>query len=326
MKLIQRPRRLRINSILRESLSDVPLEAKKLIVPVFLVHGEGIKEEVKSLPGVYHFSIDMAIKELENYLTLGLTKILIFGIPKSKDAIGTSASDPNEIVQIGVKEIKNHFGNKFLVITDVCLCAYTDHGHCGVLGKNNQIMNDKSIEILSNVALSHVVAGADIVAPSDMMDGRIGAIRKKLDENGYEDIPIISYAIKFASSYYGPFREAADSSPQFGDRKGYQLSYENARVALREIRLDEDEGTDAIMVKPALAYLDIIYQTRKMTLLPVVAYNVSGEYSMVKFAGQAGAIDENQIAVENLKSILRAGADLIITYHAVTLAEKGLLL
>jgi porphobilinogen synthase len=317
-------RRLRNSPILRESLNDISIEVKNLIVPVFLVHGTNIKEEIESLPQVYHLSIDRALNEISNYLELGLNKILVFGIPEKKDYFGTSASDPNEIVPLGIKSIKDKFGDKILIFADVCLCAYTLHGHCGIPDKNGLIQNELSLKYISEAALNYAKAGSDFVAPSDMMDGRIQAIRKILDNNNLSSIGILSYAVKFASSYYGPFRDAAHSSPQFGDRQSYQLSQSNSRIALREIQLDEEEGADMVMVKPALAYLDIIYQVRKITNLPIVAYNVSGEYSQVKFAGKAGVIDEYKIVIENLTAMKRSGADLIITYHAIELAEKGL--
>ena len=318
-------RRLRNSSILRESLEDVQVSRKHLIMPIFLVHGSNVKSEISSLPSIYHFSIDKALDEIYHYLELGINKILIFGIPETKDDFGTSAADPKEIVPMGIKTIKEKFGDKIVIFADVCLCAYTTHGHCGIPDKNGYIQNDLSLKYISEAALSYAQSGADFVAPSDMMDGRIQAIRKILDENNLISTGILSYAVKFASAYYGPFREAEQSAPQFGDRKSYQLSPYNSRIALREIELDEAEGADMVMVKPALAYLDILYQARKMTKLPMVAYNVSGEYSQVKFAGKAGVIDADKIALENLYAIKRAGADLIITYHAVELAEKRLL-
>lgn len=318
-------RRLRNSSILRESLDDVKLEVKNLIMPMFLVHGLNIREEITSMPLIYHFSIDKALEEIQHYLELGINKLLLFGIPATKDENGTSAADPDEIVPAGIRAIKEKFGDKVIIFADVCLCAYTTHGHCGIPDKNGYIQNDISLKYISEAALSYAKAGADFVAPSDMMDGRIQAIRTILNENDLITTGILSYAVKFASAFYGPFREAEQSAPSFGDRKTYQLSPNNSRIALREIELDEKEGADMVMVKPALAYLDILYQARRMTKLPMVAYNVSGEYSMVKFAGKAGVIDENKIALENLYAMKRAGADLIITYHAVELAEKGLI-
>ncbi len=317
-------RRLRNSAIIRESLDDVKVEVKNLIMPMFLVHGTNIREEIPSMPLIYHFSIDKALQEIEHYLELGINKLLIFGIPSTKDEFGTSASDSEEIVPTGIKAIKEKFGDKVVLFADVCLCAYTTHGHCGIPDKNGYIQNDISLKYISEAALSYAKAGADFVAPSDMMDGRIQAIRKILNENNLLTTGILSYAVKFSSAYYGPFRDAEQSAPQFGDRKTYQLTPNNSRIALREIELDEEEGADMVMVKPALAYLDILYQARNMTKLPMVAYNVSGEYSMVKFAGKAGVVDEDKIALENLYAMKRAGADLIITYHALELAEKGL--
>lgn len=318
-----RPRRLRSSTILRESLADIYINKDKLIIPVFVVHGTGIKNEIQSMPGIYHFSLDLLINEVRKYLELGLNKILIFGNPKKKDFYGSSASDPEEIVPITIRELKKVFGSDLLVIADVCLCAYTTHGHCGIPDNDGCILNDISVSRIAETALTYAQAGADIIAPSDMMDGRIKAIRDILDKNQLYGTMILSYAVKFASSYYGPFREAADSAPQFGDRQTYQLSYKNARLALREVDLDEKEGADAIMVKPALPYLDIIFQARQMTKLPIVAYNVSGEYALVKFAGKAGAVDEVKVALENLYAIFRAGADLVITYHGIELVERG---
>ena len=317
-------RRLRNSSIIRDSLDDINVEVKNLIMPIFLVHGTNIREEIPSMPSIYHLSIDKALEEIKYYVDLGITKLLVFGIPSSKDEFGTSASDPEEIVPKGIRAIKDKFGDKVVIFADVCLCAYTSHGHCGIPDKNGHIQNDLSLKYIAEAALSYAQAGSDFVAPSDMMDGRIQAIRKILDENNLLTTGILSYAVKFASAYYGPFRDAEQSAPQFGDRKTYQLSPNNSRIALREIELDEQEGADMVMVKPALAYLDILYQARHMTKLPMVAYNVSGEYSLVKFAGKAGVIDEDKVALENLYAMKRAGADLIITYHAVELAEKGL--
>ena len=316
---------MRNSPIIREALDDVKVEVKNLIMPMFLVHGSNVREEISSLPNIFHFSIDKALEEIEHYLNLGINKLLLFGIPSTKDEFGTSAADPEEIVPTGIRSIKEKFGDRIVIFADVCLCAYTSHGHCGIPDKNGHIQNDLSLKYISEAALSYAKAGADFVAPSDMMDGRIQAIRNILDENNLVTIGVLSYAVKFASAYYGPFREAEQSAPQFGDRKSYQLSPNNSRIALREIELDELEEADMVMVKPALAYLDILYQARQMTMLPMVAYNVSGEYAMVKFAGKAGVIDEDKVALENLYSIKRAGADLIISYHSVELAEKGLI-
>lgn len=319
-------RRLRNSTILRNSLDDVSVRISNLIMPMFLVNGTNIKDEIKSMPGINHLSIDNAIKEIEKYLSFGLNKILIFGVPDSKDELGVNASNPKGPVPLGIKAIKDKFGDKIFIFSDVCLCPYTTHGHCGIPDERGYVQNQLSLEYLSKAALAYANAGSDFVAPSDMMDGRIQAIRDELDDKNMQTTGILSYAVKFASSYYGPFREAQDSSPQFGDRKTYQLSPRNNRIALREVSLDELEGADMIMVKPALAYLDIILQARNMTDLPIVAYNVSGEYSMVKLAGESGLIDSDQVALENLFAMKRAGADLIITYHALELIEKGLII
>ncbi|OLS27051.1 MAG: Delta-aminolevulinic acid dehydratase [Candidatus Heimdallarchaeota archaeon LC_3] len=325
MKLTKRPRRLRNSAILREATSEVNLNKEKLIMPIFLTTGEKIKKEISAMPGIFHYSIDEAIKQIQNYIQLGINKILLFGNPDQKDQEGIGATLKDGIIPEAIQKIKNEFGNTIYVIADVCLCPYTTHGHCGVPNESGIISNDESVETISEAALTYATAGCDMVAPSDMMDGRIQAIREKLDEHGFQNIPILSYSVKFASSYYGPFREAVDSSPKFGDRKTYQLSPNNARLALREVTLDEEEGADLIMIKPALAYLDIILQVRQLTKLPIVAYNVSGEYSMVKIAGKAGLIDEKLVAMENLTAILRAGADLIISYHTIDLVESGVL-
>lgn len=318
-------RRLRNSQIIRDSLNDVIISPVNLIVPLFLVNGTKIRKEISSMPGVYHFSVDEAILEIKKYLSLGLNKLLIFGVPDNKDDLGESASDPKGPAPVGIKSIKDNFGDKIVIFSDVCLCPYTTHGHCGIPDKNGKIQNELSLKYISDAALAYAEAGSDFVAPSDMMDGRVLAIRKILDENSKQGTGILSYSVKFASAYYGPFREAQHSAPQFGDRQSYQLSQRNSRLAIREILLDEQEGADMLMVKPALAYLDIIYQARMITKLPIVAYNVSGEYSMVKVAGKAGLIDEDQVALENLIAFKRAGADLIITYHAIELVERGLI-
>jgi porphobilinogen synthase len=294
-------------------------------MPIFLTSGVKIRQEISAMPGIFHYSIDEALEQIRNYITLGINKILLFGNPDQKDHEGIQATRKDGIIPEAIKKIKEEFGNTIFVIADVCLCPYTTHGHCGVPNESGIILNDESVEIISEAALTYAIAGCDMVAPSDMMDGRVQAIREKLDEHGFQNIPILSYSVKFASSYYGPFREAVDSSPKFGDRKTYQLSPNNARLALREAVVDEEEGADLIMIKPALAYLDIIHQVRKFTKLPIVAYNVSGEYSMVKIAGKAGLIDENAVAIENLTAILRAGADLVISYHTIDLIERGIL-
>jgi porphobilinogen synthase len=315
----QRLRRLRAKEPLRRMLKETRLAADYFIYPLFLKEGAGEKAEISSMPGVYHHSLDSLLQELEEVSALSIPAILLFGLPGSKDEMGSGAFAPEGIVQRGIKEIKESFPD-LMVITDICLCAYTTHGHCGII-ENGRVDNDKTLNILQKVAISHAAAGADMVAPSDMMDGRVGAIRSALDGSGYAELPIMSYAAKFASHFYGPFREAADSSPRFGDRRSYQMDPANAEEALREIALDIEEGADIIMVKPALAYLDIIFRAKQKFGCPLAAYNVSGEYSMVKAAAAQGMLDETSIMMEMLQSIERAGADLIITYFAKEAAK-----
>jgi porphobilinogen synthase len=290
-----------------------------LIYPLFVRSGESKKVEISSMPGIYQYSIDNMFQELEAIQSLGIPAILLFGLPERKDEFGSEAYAPRGIVQRAIKAIKKSFP-ELIVITDICLCGYTTHGHCGII-KNGIVENDQTLEILQKVALAQVKAGADMVAPSDMMDGRVGAIRAALDSSGFSHIPIMSYAAKYASHFYGPFREAADSAAQFGDRKGYQMDTANVKEALREIALDIEEGADIVMVKPALAYLDVISKAKEEFGYPLAAYNVSGEYSMVKAAGMKGMIDEKSVMMEILQSIKRAGADLIITYFAKEVAE-----
>ncbi len=320
--MINRPRRLRINPIIREMVAETRLSKNMFIYPVFIRNGQAIRHEISAMPGIFHFSPDTLVKEVEECLKLGLDKFLIFGVGEHKDAVATSAYDFSNAVANAVRLLKAEFGNKILLVTDVCLCAYTDHGHCGVL-HGHEIANDETLDILSKMALMHAEAGADIIAPSDMMDGRVGAIRKTLDEHGYTNTAIMSYSVKFASGYYGPFREAADSAPEFGDRKTYQMDFRNLRESVKEALLDGDEGADILMVKPALAYLDIIAAVKQNTMLPLACYNVSGEYSMVKAAAEKGWIDEQKIVMENMFAFARAGADIIITYHAKEILEKG---
>lgn len=290
------------------------LSPSNLVYPLFVTHGKGIKKEIPSMPDCFQESVDEAIKNAKEIYSLGLPAVILFGIPEHKDEAGSGAYDDKGIVQEAVRAIKNSVPDLY-VITDVCMCEYTSHGHCGVIEKG-KVMNDPTLELLSKEALSHVKAGADMVAPSDMMDGRVEAIRLALDDEGFSDIPIMSYAAKYASAFYGPFREAAESTPQFGDRRSYQMDPANRREALREVALDVEEGADIIMVKPALSYLDIISDVRDSFDLPVAAYNVSGEYSMVKAAARAGWIDEQNLMMEILTSIKRAGADIILTYFA----------
>ncbi len=316
---IYRPRRLRKNENFRAMVRETFLRKEDFIYPLFICPGKNIKNEVRSMPGIYQLSIDNAIKEIEESVNLGLKSFILFGIPETKDEMGSEAYSENGIIQRAVREIKKIFKD-IIIITDVCLCEYTSHGHCGVV-KNGTILNDETLELLSREAISHVEAGADMVAPSDMMDGRVGAIREALDENGFQDIPIMAYSAKYSSAYYGPFRDAAESPPQFGDRKSYQMDIANSNEALREVELDIDEGADIVMVKPALAYLDIIYKVKENFNRPVAAYNVSGEYSMIKAAAKLGWIDEKSVMLETLLAIKRAGADIILTYFAKNIAK-----
>lgn len=321
-----RMRRLRCGLNLRRMVRETPLAPDDFIYPLFLVHGRGVRREIPAMPGQFHLSVDQLEREVEELTALGIPAVLLFGIPAAKDAMGSEDYDPEGIVQQGIRTIKQA-NPEMVVITDVCMCEYTDHGHCGIVrdvpayckGKGlpfGCLDNDATLHYLARVAVSHAEAGADIVAPSDMMDGRVAAIRSALDREGYTCVAILSYAVKYASAFYGPFREAADSAPQAGDRSGYQMDVANAREALREVELDVEEGADLIMVKPALAYLDVIYQVRQRFNHPLVAYNVSGEYSMVKAAAAAGWLDERRTALEVLTAIKRAGADAIITYWA----------
>lgn len=319
MDLVKRPRRLRMNSILRDMIRETSLDVGDLIYPLFVVPGDNIKEEIDSMPGVYHFSIDLLIEEVKEVRDVGIPAILLFGVPSYKDELGSEAYSEEGIVQKAVREIKEKVP-EIVVITDVCMCGYTIHGHCGIV-ENGQVLNDKTVDYIAKIALSHVEAGADIVAPSDMMDGRVAAIRKLLDSKGFVNTPIMAYSAKYASSFYGPFREAANSFPQFGDRKSYQMDYGNSNEALREISLDIEEGADIVMVKPALSYLDIIRRVKDNFNIPIAAYNVSGEYSMVKAAAKMGWIDEKSVVLEILTSIKRAGADIVITYFAKDVAK-----
>ncbi len=317
-----RPRRLRKNPIIREMVAETRLSKDMFIYPYFVVPGKKIVHPIDAMPGINHFSMDELLKDVEKGLKIGINKVLIFGVGEEKTKDASSSFSNNTVVVKAVKELKKKFGDDLYVITDVCVCAYTTHGHCGIL-HDDYVHNDASVEVLAKMALAHAQAGADMVAPSDMMDGRIGAIRELLDEKGMENTAIMSYAIKFASAYYGPFREAADSAPQKGDRKSYQMDARNGREALREGLLDEAEGADILMVKPAMAYMDVISNLRQNTLLPVACYNVSGEYSMVKAAAAKGWIDEQKIVLENMHALTRAGADIIISYHTRDLLQKG---
>jgi len=311
---IYRLRRLRRKETLRKMVRETKVSVEDFIYPLFVTHGRRVRNQVRSMPGIAQLSVDLAVKEAEEVSRLGVPAIILFGLPKKKDPRGSEAYARSGIIQQAIRAIKNKLP-ELVVLTDVCLCEYTDHGHCGVVVKG-QVDNDATLELLAKMALSHAEAGADLVAPSDMMDGRVKAIRQILDKNGFEEIPILSYAAKYASGFYGPFREAAESTPQFGDRKSYQMDPANMREALREVRLDVQEGADIIMVKPALPYLDIIRAVREEFDLPVGAYNVSGEYSMIKAAAQQGWLEEERVMMEVLTAIKRAGADLILTYFA----------
>lgn len=314
-----RPRRLRRNETLRALIRETTVSVEHLIYPLFVQAGKGIYTEVPSMPGVYRISVDRLAQEAKECLALGVKNVILFGLPEKKDAVGSGAHAKNGIIQQAIKEIKNKVPD-MMVTTDVCLCEYTDHGHCGVI-IDNDVDNDATLEILARTALSHAQAGADMVAPSDMMDGRVGEIRAALDENNFANIPVMSYAVKYASAFYGPFRDAADGAPQFGDRRGYQMDPANAREAFREATLDVEEGADILMVKPAVAYLDIISRLRDEFDLPVAAYHVSGEYAMIKAAAANGWLDEEKVMHETLLSIRRAGADIILTYYAKQFAR-----
>lgn len=311
-----RARRMRMHENLRRMVRETRLSVDNLVYPIFVTEGEGVRSEISSMPGNFRLSIDNLIKEAEEARSLGIPAIILFGIPdeKTKDDVGSEAYNPDGIVQRTIRALKKEVKD-LVVITDVCIDEFTSHGHCGVV-KGGEILNDPTLELLSKMALTHAQAGADMVAPSDMMDGRVGAIRETLDERGFENIPIMSYSVKYASGYYGPFREACDSAPRFGDRRSYQMDPANSREGLREASLDIEEGADIIMVKPALAYLDIIYMLRQEYDIPIAAYNVSGEYSMIKAGAQLGWIDGEKVMMETLLSIKRAGADMIITYFA----------
>lgn len=320
--MLIRPRRLRKTPVVREMTAETRLSKDMFIYPYFVIPGKDTVHGIDAMPGISHFTVDALVKDVEASLKLGLNKVLLFGVGEEKCEDASSSYSANSVAATAVRELKKAFGNDIYVITDVCTCAYTTHGHCGIL-HNDYVQNDETVEVLAKMALAHAQAGADMVAPSDMMDGRILGIREKLDSEGFVNTAIMSYSIKFASAYYGPFREAADSAPNKGDRKAYQMDFRNTNEAMREAFLDEEEGADILMVKPALAYLDIIQQLRKYTNLPVACYNVSGEYSMVKAAAQAGWIDEQKVVVENMYAFARAGANIIITYHAKDILEKG---
>lgn len=316
---IYRPRRLRANENLRRLVRETTLSVDDLIYPMFVVHGHDTATEISAMPGCYQYSVDILVTAAKELAALGIPGTILFGIPETKDSLGSEAYADDGIIQQAVRAIKDTVPD-LLVMTDVCLCEYTDHGHCGIV-EAGEVQNDPTLELLVKESLSHARAGADVIAPSDMMDGRVGAIRTALDENGYQNIPIMAYSAKYASAFYGPFREAAASTPQFGDRRAYQMDSANAEEALREVSLDIEEGADILMVKPALAYLDVIQRVKTEFQVPVAAYNVSGEYAMIKAAAENGWIDEERVALEVLTSIKRAGADMILTYFAKSVVE-----
>jgi porphobilinogen synthase len=320
LQLPRRMRRLRRSESIRRMVRETHLSPADFIYPMFVVTGRDVREPIASMPGQFHLSVDQMAVEAGELRSLGVPAVLLFGLPGSKDAVGSSGYAADGVVQTAVRALKDA-DPELLVITDVCLCEYTDHGHCGVLDDQGEVLNDPSVELLVRQSLSHAEAGADIVAPSDMMDGRVGAIRAGLDGNGMTEIAILAYAAKFASAYYGPFREAADSAPAMGDRRGYQMDPANGREAMMEMSLDLAEGADMLMVKPALPYLDIVQRARERFDLPIAAYNVSGEYAMIKAAAQQGWLDEERVIEETLLSIKRAGADVILTYHAKEMAR-----
>ena len=321
---LDRPRRLRESPLLRSMVRETSLRVDDFVYPLFAIHGRGVREPIGSMPGQYRLSIDEMLKECKDAASMGIPAVLLFGLPRDKDPRGTEAYADDGIIQQAVRAVKDTIPD-LLVVTDVCLCEYTSHGHCGVV-EDGRVKNDPSLELIARTAISHAEAGADMVAPSDMMDGRVAAIREGLDEGGFPELPIMAYSAKYASAFYGPFREAADSTPQFGDRRSYQMDPANILEAMREVALDVDEGADIVMVKPALPYLDVIARVKAEFGLPVAAYSVSGEYAMLKAAGQLGWIDEERAMLEALTGIRRAGADIIITYFAkdaARLLEQG---
>ncbi len=321
---VYRPRRLRESPLMRAMVRETSLRIDDFVYPLFAVHGRGVREPIGSMPGQYRFSIDELLKECKDAASMGIPAVLLFGLPRDKDPRGTEAYAEDGIIQQAVRAVKDTIPD-LLVITDVCLCEYTSHGHCGVV-EDGRVKNDPTLELIARTAVSHAEAGADLIAPSDMMDGRVAAIREGLDESGFPETPIMAYSAKYASAFYGPFREAADSTPQFGDRRSYQMDPANVMEAMREVALDVDEGADIVMVKPALPYLDVIARVKGEFGLPVAAYSVSGEYAMLKAAGQLGWLDEDRAVLEALTGIRRAGADIIITYFAkdaARLIEQG---
>jgi len=320
MNLIERPRRLRRTETIRALVRETRLSPDDFVYPLFVCEGEGVRREIASMPGAFNLSIDELVKEVEAARRVGVRSVILFGVPGEKDSVGSQAYAEDGITQRAIRAVKRELKD-VLVIADNCLCEYTDHGHCGVI-EGGEVLNDPTLDLLARTAVSQAQAGADIVAPSNMMDGFVIAIRDALDESGFEHIPIMSYAVKYASGFYGPFREAAGSTPQFGDRRGYQMDPANSREAIREAELDYEQGADMLMVKPALPYLDIIRAVRERFDLPIAAYQVSGEYAMIKAAGRLGWIDEERVALETLTSIKRAGSDIILTYFARELAQR----
>ena len=318
--MLYRARRIRGGDIIRRMVRETRIDVASLVYPMFIVEGSNIKEEINSMPGQYRYSKDRCFEKIDELLSVGVRAVLLFGIPEHKDEIGSQGYDENGIVQRAIRQIRKDYQDKFLIVTDVCMCEYTSHGHCGIL-HGHDVDNDATLEYIAKIALSHAKAGADIIAPSDMMDGRIWKIREILDKNNFKDIPIMAYSVKYSSAYYGPFRDAADSAPSFGDRKTYQMDFRSYNNFYREVEADTQEGADFIMVKPALAYLYVIRSVADVTDLPIVAYNVSGEYSMVKAAAKNDWIDEERIVMENMYAIKRAGAEIIITYHAKDIAK-----
>lgn len=320
MEMSIRPRRLRKGELLRKMVRETRVDESSLIYPMFVKEGTNQKEEIPTMPGQYRYTVDRVSEQLDALLDAGVTSVMLFGIPDHKDEVGSSAWAEDGIIQKALQAIKREYADQLYVITDVCMCEYTSHGHCGMLC-GCEVDNDKSLELLSRTALSHIQAGADMVAPSDMMDGRVRAIRTTLDANGYETAPIMSYAVKYASAFYGPFRDAAGSAPSFGDRRGYQMDYHNSREGIKEALLDVEEGADIIMVKPAMSYLDVVAKVKEAIHLPVAAYSVSGEYAMIKAGAALGYIDEEKIICETAVAAYRAGVDLYLTYYAPEIAK-----
>jgi porphobilinogen synthase len=320
--MLHRPRRLRKNPLVREMVAETRLSKDMFIYPYFVVPGNNVVHPLGSMPGVSHFSTDTLIKDVEKGLKLGVNKIMLFGVGDEKSEDAHFAYHDHSLVPVAIRELKKNFGDDLYVVTDVCVCSYTTHGHCGIL-KDDYVQNDATVEVIAKMALTHAQAGADMLAPSDMMDGRIRAIRELLDQNEYVNTAIMSHATKFASAYYGPFREAADCAPSKGDRKAYQMDFRNGNEALREALLDESEGADVLMVKPALAYMDVMHNLKQHTNLPIAAYNVSGEYAMVKAAAERGWIDEEKVVMETMHAFARAGASIITTYHIRDIVEKN---